>query len=415
MTQSASSGYQVQRFPYAGAVDCDGHILEPPNLWEEYLESKWKPRAIRIRRDEDNLEFLEIDGKPHNALVKGIPGIVASIETDRSNAMPSPERTYAGNMPYGACDPEQRLDLLDRENLQAAALYPTLGLLWESHTEDPELAIAYARAYNRWIADFCRKSRGRLVAVAHVPLLDPEAAANEVERAVKDGCRGVFVTPRTSVWSKGTYRPQGHSAHDPVFAKCQELDVPLAIHVGNPPSWDRLWYAELHPAGGLHPKIREFDPASPAAYNFDFNCIGATHWVQRAFISFFSHGVFERFPKLRVGVLEAQAGWIGSFLDRLDGVWEHVAPVPGWGVPLKEKPSVYFRRQCFISADPDEFSTALVMDYVGPDCFMWASDYPHYDHPESWVPELKEFVDRLPQEGRKGLLGENAKRFYALD
>src|SRR5438309_5757305 len=169
-----SNGYQVLRFPYEGAVDCDGHILKPPDLWESYLEEKWKPRAIRIRRDEQNLEFLEIDGKPHNALVKGIPGIIASIESDRASAIPSPDRTYAGNMPYGACNPTERLDLLDKENLQAAALYATLGLLWESHTEDPELALAYARAYNRWIADFCRKSGGRLVAVAHVPLLDPQ-------------------------------------------------------------------------------------------------------------------------------------------------------------------------------------------------------------------------------------------------
>jgi predicted TIM-barrel fold metal-dependent hydrolase len=83
-------------------------------------------------------------------------------------------------------------------------------------------------------------------------------------------------------------------------------------------------------------------------------------------------------------------------------------------VPLRLRPSEYFRRQCFISADPDEFSTALVVDYVGGDCFMWASDYPHYDHPESWVPELAKFVDRLPVERRAGILGDNAKRFYAL-
>ena len=62
-------------------------------------------------------------------------------------------------MPYGACDPEERLKLLDAEGLDAAVLYPTLGILWEAELDDVELSQAYCRAYNRWIADFCRNRR----------------------------------------------------------------------------------------------------------------------------------------------------------------------------------------------------------------------------------------------------------------
>ncbi|MGH7804218.1 MAG: amidohydrolase family protein, partial [Candidatus Binatia bacterium] len=270
--------------------------------------------------------------------------------------------------------------------------------------------------YNRWIAEFCRGSRGRLVPIAHLSLMDPEAAAKELERAVKDGCRGAFVTPRTHLSPDSkAHRPLGHSAHDPVFAMAQSLDVPLAIHVGNPFPWDANWFPTLKAdVGAVEPTNREFDPRSPAAYFFDFNAVGIMHGTQRAFVSLFSHGTLEQFPKLRVGVLEAQAGWIGSFLDRLDSVWEHVCPAPGRGIPLTEKPSTVFRRQCFISADPDEISTAKIMDYVGDDRFMWASDYPHYDHPESWVPELQKLVDPLPAATRARILGDNAKAFYRL-
>lgn len=78
-----------------------------------------------------------------------------------------------------------------------ALLYPTIGLLWEAELFDPELSAAYCRAYNRWIADFRRDSGGRLIPIAHLSLGDPAEAARELERAVKNGCKGAFVCPFT--------------------------------------------------------------------------------------------------------------------------------------------------------------------------------------------------------------------------
>src|SRR5512144_3025154 len=125
-------------------------------------------------------------------------------------------------------DMAERVQLLDREGMAKAILYPTLGLLWEAELMDPELSGAYCRAYNRWIADFCRDSGGRLIPIAHLSLGDPAAAARELERAVRDGCRGAFVCPFTI-----TRVPHGAPEHDALFAAAQELDVPLAIH----PRW----------------------------------------------------------------------------------------------------------------------------------------------------------------------------------
>jgi uncharacterized protein len=104
-------------------------------------------------------------------------------------------------------------------------LYPTLGLLWECELTDPELSLAYVRAYNRWIAEFCRASDSRLVPIAQLTLLDPEGSAQELERAVKDGCKGAWVN------SFNHHRViHGDPRHDVLFAKCVALDVPLAIH-----------------------------------------------------------------------------------------------------------------------------------------------------------------------------------------
>src|SRR5262249_57989385 len=120
--------------------------------------------------------------------------------------------------------PDERLTLLDAEGIDAAILYTTVGLLWEAELEDPELAQAYTRAYNRWICEFCAGS-DRLVPTAHLSLEDPAAAARELERAVGEGARGAYVAPFTH-----DARPPGHPSNDPVFAPPHDLHAPVAIH-----------------------------------------------------------------------------------------------------------------------------------------------------------------------------------------
>jgi uncharacterized protein len=180
--------YEIKRFPHAGTIDADGHILEPGDLWETYLEAAYQPRALRIKVDDAGYEFLEIDQRPSVRTANGSLGILGAMGDD--DLRPRPDRRYADNMPFGSSDPGQRLALMDRENLDCTLLYPTIGLLWECELTDAELSLAYARAYNRWIADFCRDSGGRLVPIAQLTLLDPAGSARELERAVKDGCKG---------------------------------------------------------------------------------------------------------------------------------------------------------------------------------------------------------------------------------
>jgi predicted TIM-barrel fold metal-dependent hydrolase len=377
--------YEIKRFPYPGAIDADGHILEPPDLWERYLENRYKPRALRIGVDADGYEFLEIDGRPSKRSRRGSLGLLGAMGED--DLQPGPDRRYGDNIPFGAGDPDERIRLLDRENLDACLLYPTLGLLWEAELVDPELSLAYARAYNRWIADFCRAAPERLVPIAQLTLLDPEGSARELERAVRDGCKGAWVNPfnhRRVI--------HGDRAHDALFAACCELDVPLAIHP-------------------------TFLPQAPAAGIFDWpregRAWGDAIWlrsiVQQAFVSFFSLGTLERFPGLRLGVLEAGSGWIGALLDRLDAF---TAALKLGG----DRPSAteLFRRQCFISGDPDETAAPLVIDHVGAQAFVWATDYPHPDHPHTWVDDLTVYAQRLAPDTRALVLGDNARRIYRL-
>lgn len=376
--------YEIKRFPFDGTIDADGHVLEPPDLWETYLEEKYRPRALRIGVDDAGYEYLEIDGKPSKRSKKGSIGLLGAMGEE--DMRPRPDRRYADHMPFGASDPSQRLELMKQENLDKVLLYPTLGLLWEVELTDPELSLAYCRAYNRWIADFCRASEGRLVPIAQLTLLDVEGSAAELERAVLDGCRGAWVNPFNH--HKTIH---GHAKHDPLYRKCVELDVPIAIH----PTFIPHGAAE-----GIFEWPREGRAWAEA--------IWLRSVVQQALISFFSLGTLERFPELRLGILEAGSGWIGALLDRLDAYSDSLNLT-------RPRASEIFRRQCFISGDPDETAAPYVIDHVGADCFMWATDYPHPDHPHTWVDDLTRYAEQLAPETRRKVLGDNVRRIYRLD
>jgi predicted TIM-barrel fold metal-dependent hydrolase len=259
--------------------------------------------------------------------------------------------------------------LLDRDGISHALLYPSLGLQWEAEVTDPGYALAHTRAYNRWIEEFCAGSGGRLVPIAHLTLGDAEEAARELRRAVAAGARGGFLLPFTL---SGV--PHGHPAHDPLFTAAEELDVPIAIHTGIDPV-----------ARSLHHRFDGLAWPDGVLEGIWYLQLMFPQAVQQAFSTFFLHATFDRFPRLRLVVLESGAGWLGFWLDRMDALWKGSLRVT---MPLREPPSTYVRRQVWISADPDERSLPPTIDYVGTDRFLWATDYPHSDHDADYMEEL---------------------------
>ncbi len=380
----------IRKIKFAGAVDADGHILEDPGLWDRYIEAKYKPHAIRIKHDERGLEYLELGGKPSRLFTGGRLGGLGAMGATREEGWHE-RSTYAGRAPFGAMDPKERLERIEAEGLAAAFLYPTLSLLWETETTDPELAQAFTRAYNRYIVDFCSGSGGRLIPIAHLSLGDPAAAARELERAVKDGCKGGWVAQFVM-----TRKPHAHPDHDVLFAKAEELGVPLGIHPTLEPQW-------------AQPGRYGAEYLRPLHY---FLNVTAADAIRHAFTSFIQYGTFDKFPRLKLVLLEAGAGWISYWLDRLDAVWHSAL---GRTVPLKEKPSFYFQRNCWISGDPDEHALPAMVELIGEDKFFWASDFPHFDHVGNYIEELEKTAEKLKPSARAKVLGENVMRVYGCE
>jgi uncharacterized protein len=172
--------------------DADSHALEPMSIWQEYVEPRYRAAAPRMVLDEHNIERMIIDDKvmtpgPFPLGGVGIPGGLTDPAVARST-------TYDKAHP-GGWDPVRRLQDMDAEGIDRTVIYTSVGLFFGGD-EDPRLIGALCRAYNNWIADFCKHAPDRFHALALVPLMDIEGAVVEARRAIEElGMRGVMLRP----------------------------------------------------------------------------------------------------------------------------------------------------------------------------------------------------------------------------
>ena len=355
-------------------VDGDGHVMEPDSMWPEYLESKYHSLAPKRVRDDEGRSVLMMEGR----LLPQARPVTASTEGAMGHGV-------VGRA--GGYDPRARIADQDVEEIDVAVLYPTTGLRVPG-VADPELAVALSRAYNDWLADFCKDFPKRFAGIALVPIQDVDAAIAEAQRAVgKLGFRGVFLRPNP-VNGRNLFHP----AYEPFWAAVQELEVPVAFHEGT--------HMVLPTAGA-----DRFDN------HWLRHMVSHPHEHQIACMSLIGGGVLERYPRLKVGFLESGSGWIAHWLERMD---DHVETFGNLVHDLSMKPSEYFTRQGFIAADPGERALPAMAQLVGDGVLVWASDYPHPDQPFPGATRL--LLDRtdLPTESKIKILGENAARVYAL-
>ena len=372
-------------------VDADGHVLEPRDTWLEYLEPQWRDRAIRIENDSDGNEVLLVDGRPLESL-RGRMASLGGIELDPTEALTTGSLTYEDGCPPGGYDPAARLKVMDSERIDVAMLYPTIGICWEGLVTDGALATAYTRAYNRYIVEFCNHDRKRLVPVAHLSLLDVDGAIEEAHRARADGCVSAYLSPDMQARDD---KSLSDPSFDPFWATLADLDMPVGFHVV---VRDRPFFRQWMPGRGTE---------GSGLFFFAFLAID----VMAAFTQMLSTGVFDRHPKLRCAVLETGATWISAWLDRMD----HKHEVMHATTPGSLKPSEYFYRQCIVSADPDETVIAPIVEAVGAEYFIWASDYPHIDASFGVVGEIRSRIASLSEADQRLVMGENAAAFYNLD
>ncbi len=281
----------------------------------------------------------------------------------------------------------------DGDSVTSGASAPFGAGLGQSGDTPPEFLLAGAQAHNRWLAELCATSpdRRRGIAVVPIAFVDPEVSVTEIRRAYESGLRGGVLIP--PMWQPGA--PYHDAKYDPIWAVCQELDLPVHVHSG---------------------------PADKASYGPHIGIYTAEvrFWSARPLWFLIWSGVFERFPKLKFAVTECGAFWVNDLLWRMDSVFdrEHGSKKLGTQLTanLSMRPSDYFDRNCFIGASNPQRRELVRRYEIGVGNLMWGNDFPH---PEGTWPHtakfLREAFGDIPTDEARAMLGGTAAQVYNFD
>jgi uncharacterized protein len=173
-------------------IDSDGHILEPLELWAQYMDPQYRDDAPRLVRDGNGKERLLI-GQKMLGSERGMAALGAVGSRDGTVVVDDASE-YKDGRP-GGFDPHARIPDMDLDGIDAAYLYPSIGL-FAGAVEDPNISANICRAYNRWLADYCKPYPDRLFGIAMIPLQSVPHAIEEMKFARKElGMTGIFVRP----------------------------------------------------------------------------------------------------------------------------------------------------------------------------------------------------------------------------
>ena len=314
---------------------CDDHLdlwNLPRDLWADRLPARLQERAPHVL-EQTGGAWWTCDGTvmgPYR-LAGGYSAIArAGIDDDGSRA----------------ADPRLRLEDMDRDGVHASVIYgPNLFGL---PIADPELKAAVLAGYSDWALEFNRHAPDRLCVLPVLPTHAPEAAVAELERVAKLGHRGVIISPFEFRCSD--------SAWDRLWSAAEAAHLPLSFHIGHGTSQLRI---------------------APGSWELAaFATVGPMQLDEPLAMMIFS-GALERHPGLRLVLAESGIGWLPYFVHRMDMEAEkHVAKAQDY--QLRTKPSEIFRRQVYATFEEEPLGPRL-LPLLGPDDFMWASDYPHPD------------------------------------
>lgn len=291
----------------------------------------------------------------------------------------------------GAYDPVERLKDMDTDGVDAEILYTEVGAGASFYSLGGEACLAAFQAFNRAASDWASIDAKRLLPVYILPLHDIDAAVAEVTRIAQEGGRALQLPIYPTEIG---LEPYWDERYEPLWGAIQEVGIPVSQHVGSNSYLGDLMQSDPTPAKGL------FQSLPPI---FMAEVLGT--WVVT--------GILERFPNLRVVMVESGLGWIPYYLQRLDRMQSR----HGWNTfegMIKEKPSVYWYRQMAATFEEDEYGIEN-RGAIGVENLMWATDYPHPDctWPDSQKVLRRHFVG-VPDDEMRLMVAGNAARLYNL-
>jgi len=368
-------------------ISADSHMIEPPNLWTERLDKKYRDQAPHVEENEKGSFFVAPGIQPSRVSL----GFAAG-RSGKELGEYFKKGNFAAARPSG-WDPVERVKDQDVDGVSAEVLYTTFGMPL-FRLPDAELQRACFQAYNDWVAEFCSHDRARFHGIALVSLEDLHAGVKELERCAKLGMKGA------QIWgSPPPERPFWTGEYDPLWKVAEELQMPLSLHIGTGKGQGVGDKLKTSPTGKRPPFMTR-------------NYVNGIHEIQRSFTDILFGGVLERFPKLLLVSAENDSGWFPHYLYRLDHAYEKFNAMSDEPLPLK--PSMYVRRQVMVTFQDDPIGP-MTSQFFGEENYMWASDFPHTD--STW-PHSRKVIEGqfagLSEETRDKIVRQNTAKLYRI-
>jgi predicted TIM-barrel fold metal-dependent hydrolase len=384
-------------------VSSDCHAGALPATYNEYMPAKYHEAAnewwLNFARemiaragtffDQEAVEaYSEQTGSDRMKMFSG--GVPELDDKDLIAMLSDGDSPFAARR--GEWDAEFRLQELEADGVAAEVIFPQMapfgaGLLQYRHEVTPELNLEGNRAYNRWLADLCNTNPGRHAGVALINVDDIDVAVQEVRDAKASGLWGGVLLPTSS----GNNPFYHHPRYEPLWAVCEELDVPLQSHSGWSPD-----YGDVGCATAMF--ISEVDM-----------------FAHRPFTALLWSGAFERHPNLKYVLTETGCSWILETLRLLE--FKSANPIfKHFTKDLSLSPTEYFQRQCYIGASFMPDHEGRDRHKIGLDRLMWGTDYPHLEG--TWpntLDSLRQTFSEYPEDEIRALLGTTAAEVYGFD
>ena len=370
-------------------MDSDLHVMEPGNLFTDYMDSEFLDRAPKWVSDPDTGRARWQVQDAQRAAPEWVRKEMISRQflARRKEQYLSPEHEEGYT-------PQLALRAMEIEGIDTAILFRSFSQM-AIHIEgqDPAYSLAVCKAFNNWLADFAKTDPKRLKGSANLALNDIPAAAEEAKRVVKDlGMVSVTLLPSVM---------DDRMPHDPecdrLWATLQDLGVPVTFHDtsgGYSPRNPGNWFRQ-------HPNnlVLAHTFAFPLTLMMTVGCLTAG-------------GVLQRFPNLKAAFLEGNCSWLPWLLYRLDEQWEIFGE--GQDVQLTRLPSEFFKERCYVSVESDGELLDQVVEVFGDDNIVISTDYPHPDANYPFSMEKFLAYDKVSDETKKKILWDNCVRLYDL-
>ncbi len=367
--------------------DADSHLMEPHDWLKTHAPNGWRDRmptlgisAIGEQAGQEPTDWAAITCPLHSD---------PDYRADETQLML--RKNYDA---VGSFERDHRSQALDMLGFASQFVFNTWSsslLQSAEHADDLDLAYAMAEAHNRGMAHFCDVDE-RLLAVHYVALADPQRAAQQAGEAIAAGAKGLMIAsacPRN--------HSPSHVALDRVWAQAEEAGVPILMHVGG--GGELL--SPSYFVNGL-PAVPDFHGGAENFRSIDYMAI-PTNPMQTA-ATLILDGVLDRFPQLRLGIIEQGASWLPGWMRYLDSAFGAFRKNEERLQRLSAPPSEIVRRQVRVTPYPHE-DTGWIIKNSGPEICLFSSDYPHVEGGRN---PLKRFGESLA-----GCTDEELDGFYA--